>query len=70
MTRRVTCPVLCAAALMLAAAPGVARVGVVVGVAPRAPCGRGSARSAWPRLCLAAGLLELERRPLCLGARC
>ena len=37
MTRRATRPVLCAAALMLAAAPGVARVGVVVGVAPPAP---------------------------------
>jgi hypothetical protein len=37
MTRRVIFPVLCAAALMLAAAPGVARVGVVVGIAPPAP---------------------------------
>jgi hypothetical protein len=36
MTRRVILPVLCAAALILAAAPGVARVGVVVGVAPPA----------------------------------
>jgi hypothetical protein len=34
MTRRAILPVLCAAALMLAAAPGIARVGVVVGIAP------------------------------------
>jgi hypothetical protein len=37
MSRRSILPVLCAAALTLAAAPGVARVGVVVGFAPPAP---------------------------------
>jgi hypothetical protein len=37
MSRRLILPVLCAAALTLAAAPGVARVGVVVGFAPPAP---------------------------------
>jgi hypothetical protein len=37
MSRRATLPVLCAAALMLAGAPGVARVGVIVGIAPPAP---------------------------------
>jgi hypothetical protein len=36
MRRRVIFPFLCAAALTLAAAPGVARVGVVVGIAPPA----------------------------------
>jgi hypothetical protein len=30
-------------------------------------CGRASARPAWPRLRLAAGLLELERRPVGSG---
>ena len=62
MSRRATLLLLCAAVLMLAGAPGLARVGVVVGIAPP--------RSAWPRLRLAAGLLELERCPVCLGARC
>jgi hypothetical protein len=37
MTRRAILPALCAAALMLAAVPGLARVGVVVGIAPPAP---------------------------------
>jgi hypothetical protein len=37
MSRRSILPILCAAALTLAAAPGVARVGVVVGFAPPAP---------------------------------
>jgi hypothetical protein len=70
MSRRATLPVLCAAALTLAAVPGLARVGVIVGIAPARSCGRASARPAWPRLRLAAGLLELERRPVRLGARC
>jgi hypothetical protein len=37
MNRRSILSVLCAAALTLAAAPGVARVGIVVGFAPPAP---------------------------------
>jgi hypothetical protein len=37
MTQRATLPLLCAAALTLAAVPGLARVGVVVGIAPPAP---------------------------------
>ena len=37
MSRRATLPVPCAAALTLAAVPGLSRVGVVVGVAPPAP---------------------------------
>jgi hypothetical protein len=37
MRRRAIIPFLCAAALTLAAVPGLARVGVVVGVAPPAP---------------------------------
>ena len=69
MRRRAIIPFLCAAALTLVAVPGLARVGVVVGIAPPAPVGRGSARPARPRVCLVAGLLELERRPVCLGAR-
>ena len=37
MSRRVILPFLCAAVLMLAAVPGFAQVGVVVGLAPPAP---------------------------------
>src|ERR1700745_3856681 len=37
MGRRSILPILCAAALMLVAGPGVARAGVVVGFAPPAP---------------------------------
>ena len=37
MRRRAIIPFLCAGALMLAAAPGLARVGVVVGVATPSP---------------------------------
>jgi hypothetical protein len=41
MSRRATLLLLCAAVLMLAGAPGLARVGVVVGIAPPAPPGPG-----------------------------
>jgi WXXGXW repeat (2 copies) len=41
MSRRATLLLLCAAVLMLAGAPGIARVGVVVGIAPPAPSGPG-----------------------------
>jgi hypothetical protein len=37
MRRRAIIPFLCAAALTLAAVPGLARVGVVVGIAPVEP---------------------------------
>jgi hypothetical protein len=37
MRRRAIIPFLCAAALTLAAVPGLGRVGVVVGIAPPAP---------------------------------
>ena len=76
MSRRGILPFLCAAVLTLAAVPGFARVGVVVGFAPPAPVVEvvpAPPAPGWEkseaRPCLAAGLLELERRPVRLGAR-
>src|SRR5467141_405718 len=69
MIPRAILPLLCAAALTLAALPGFARVGVVVGLAPPAPVVEAVPAPTAPGYVLAARLLELERLPVCLGAR-
>ena len=69
MSRRGILPFLCAAVLTLTAVPGFARVGVRRRFCPARSRRRGGARPTCSRLRLAAGLLELERRPVRLGAR-
>jgi hypothetical protein len=63
MIRRAIFPLLCGAALTVATLPGVARVGVFVGVVPPAPV----LEMVPAPPAQAAGLLELERHAVCLG---
>ena len=70
MSRRSILPVRDAAALTLAAAPGVARVGVVVGFAPPAPVVEVAPPPPAPgETVWQPGYWSWERCPVCLGAR-
>jgi hypothetical protein len=70
MRRRAIIPFLCAAALTLAAVPGLARVGVVVGIAPPAPVVEPVPAPPGAPAMSGSQATGAGPRTVCLGARC